>query len=717
MALNSHYSNRLKNAVDTIFQDAAKKFYDIFTSNDFYDIADKSNGLTPEQRDQVPTEEQKRFTQFSNALSQMMQHILGNPDNGLLSVTVQTIIDQLDARASMTAGSVQTLGTALAVIPPTASVKGGMEATESSIGGMMGISPYHPDMIPPLSIGMPALPALPALSFKFGFFQPNYNFLYDHELHKSHVIYQKSNFLYIGPGIKLTGQSEQLLKKVFSVAGADTKGNPVGDNVGGITSEDFQKILSASKTSDFNSAIKNSPSLTEVQMRSCFNRYVQATVWDVLTNPHSWAYGHWGAIAHNSCPEPVKTAVLSFMWTEGLSLVPKKNDVAALVSYLTTVGVMYLIGYSHPYRLTPIGIDMDSSGSLIEQSNNYVDIAGFATDKKIANTYFTLVADIISRYTSLGVDPGVGNKMRERRMAEAQLIYSYVGFPMPDTRKSGDPISLYGADLNILGPQYQEQALIARKFDVITSPNFKFYRYGNQNPPGGQGPGGSLGSPEQVTANISFSASARKDVVPDSILTYLKSLMDRAGVKSATITSTARTPEDQARAMYNNLSMVGNTIHYGAAGTAVVDSFYTATNSGKSPQQVQQAMIDTIKQSPPARISRHCADFNEFIVIDISPKSIFPANRAGMLESVLRTEKAKGSFINQVLSPAQGDPALHVEIKRAGFEYKTYANDALPENEFTINSPIYNTRSAWRAPISNDLVYAANNTNGSPGIN
>ena len=136
-------------------------------------------------------------------------------------------------------------------------------------------------------------------------------------------------------------------------------------------------------------------------------------------------------MVNNACPEPVKTAVCDYIWNQGLALEPGKSDESALISYLVTMGVYYLIGYQYTVRVTPTSVDMDLKGNAITAgSNGYSDTVGLLTDKGIANTYFTWAAEVIIRSTNLTTDDTLGVSLRKRRIDEANLIFKHVGLPV-----------------------------------------------------------------------------------------------------------------------------------------------------------------------------------------------------------------------------------------------------------------------------------------------
>ena len=76
------------------------------------------------------------------------------------------------------------------------------------------------------------------------------------------------------------------------------------------------------------------------------------------------------------------------------------------------------------------------------------------------------------------------------------------------------------------------------------------------------------------------------------------------------ISSTARTPEEQVNAMYNNLKNK-QTCNYDPAGRAV-----------ESRYPDKQKVLKEVYRQGPSKVSKHCADFRQLNVIDIAPSSV-----------------------------------------------------------------------------------------------
>jgi hypothetical protein len=161
-------------------------------------------------------------------------------------------------------------------------------------------------------------------------------------------------------------------------------------------------------------------------------------------------------------------------------------------------------------------------------------------------------------------------------------------------------------------------------------------------------------------ANLTYGPNANPAAVSAHSQTVLGEIMAAAGVTSAQITSTARTPEDQARAMYDNLQTHGVEAQkalYGKNGDQVIDSYAAAVAAGMTREQTLQAMVDKINELGPSNVSRHLADPSQLNVVDIAPSSI-PAGLREAFQEAIRAHAGVSKF----LGPGDGDPAYHIEI-------------------------------------------------------
>lgn len=159
-------------------------------------------------------------------------------------------------------------------------------------------------------------------------------------------------------------------------------------------------------------------------------------------------------------------------------------------------------------------------------------------------------------------------------------------------------------------------------------------------------------SPHDVGAvadvTVAYGPNADAGVVAAGMLDAVKDGLRVAGQPNATITSTARTPADQARAMFNNLANPANTIAqnvatqlgiYAAPGDAVVNVF-AAQAAGMTHAQVnanraaiEAAMLAEIDAQGCGNVSRHCGDPAVVSVIDVGAGA-FAANGARFFQAV-----------------------------------------------------------------------------------
>jgi hypothetical protein len=148
---------------------------------------------------------------------------------------------------------------------------------------------------------------------------------------------------------------------------------------------------------------------------------------------------------------------------------------------------------------------------------------------------------------------------------------------------------------------------------------------------------------------IGYGAHANAAVVSAAMIDIIKDGLRAAGQRTATITSTARTPADQARAMFVNLTKPPNPISvnvanqlelYAPPGDAVINTFVNQTQN-LTPQQIMQnaaaiqaAMVQEINSQGPRRVSLHCADPSQISVVDIVASAFNPNNGPRFVNAV-----------------------------------------------------------------------------------
>lgn len=161
--------------------------------------------------------------------------------------------------------------------------------------------------------------------------------------------------------------------------------------------------------------------------------------------------------------------------------------------------------------------------------------------------------------------------------------------------------------------------------------------------------------------SIKFGPKANQAVVSVHTLGVLTEILNAANLSSCLITSTSRTPADQARIMFNNIVNKGVDAQkslYKAAGKSVIDEYVRAKQAGKNGVQIKAAMEAKIIAIGPEKVSHHCADPAKLNVVDIAPSSL--ANKLAF-EKATKAAQAK-STVSKFLTPGNNDPAYHLEI-------------------------------------------------------
>lgn len=676
-----HFDGRLKEAITNAVEKVKEKaFYECLKAHGFYDVADPDNGLKDWERASVPDYNQNRMTALAEAIADMFADILGNDEYGIMSVAMEGIVNKLDLRSSMTASEMDVVGGALGGLTFGAS-ESARQSISSAVAAAMGGNKFDPDVIPPISFGLSGLPFSLSNIYKPGMLSPNYDFLYEWEPEKHDGFYAVGNELYLGPGIPIAlgGTAKILiLRSVFGVPNVDKKCQPEGDIEGGLTLEQFgiiQKVMDMNARDALELDEVKEFKLNDKQMRASYYRYIHFILWGPLSNQNNWGYLHWGAIVNNACPEPVKTAVASYLRTEGLAIDPNINPEAFAICHCLNAGMAYHIGRDTPVTL--VGLDGQKVTAYNKTERQTIPCAkgvaeqypGVKKDSKLANLHFTLIADILAHLTKGSSEND--EALRKRRVAEANLIYNYVGLPKITY---GDPVGKYKTEL--LGRAAAKRGLIS----LMTS---RLYAYKNE------------------VANLVSGADIRiiyqnKDIDPNKnilqertkdVLKYAGAL---AGVKTMPISSLYRPPEKQGATMAENWHS-GNRIHYGPAGTQV-NSVYVddaRRHPGSKPgfvsderfrTETKAAMVKKCKELCAAGqvVSRHCWDYTKVQAVDISSKQLkvefkYSEDTLIRLGQVFLMLKQQGVLKNYIApdglgSPGAktGEPAFHIEVWTSG---------------------------------------------------
>jgi hypothetical protein len=169
---------------------------------------------------------------------------------------------------------------------------------------------------------------------------------------------------------------------------------------------------------------------------------------------------------------------------------------------------------------------------------------------------------------------------------------------------------------------------------------------------------------------INFGANADPAAVSAAMTDLVKDALRASGQASATISSTARGPEDQARAMFQNLTRAGRTIQqninaqlviYAAAGDAVINTFANAVQGMTREQiiaqsaQIQAAMVAEINNQGCGNVTRHCADPTTLSVVDVGA-SVFNNSNAPLFISAVQARATR------LIDERSTNSCFHIEL-------------------------------------------------------
>jgi hypothetical protein len=151
----------------------------------------------------------------------------------------------------------------------------------------------------------------------------------------------------------------------------------------------------------------------------------------------------------------------------------------------------------------------------------------------------------------------------------------------------------------------------------------------------------------------------------------LLGIMDKARVDSVLITSTVRSPADQARVMYDNLEAWHNLSEgkekkdkdpkklYRAGGIYVIGVYDHQKAMGANAEAVKHAMVGAIIEMGPEHVSAHCTNDPMKCVFDVAPSSVPEEKKKSFANQISVTSGVMKFFMPPV------DPAFHIEINLA----------------------------------------------------
>lgn len=159
------------------------------------------------------------------------------------------------------------------------------------------------------------------------------------------------------------------------------------------------------------------------------------------------------------------------------------------------------------------------------------------------------------------------------------------------------------------------------------------------------------------TVQITFGPNAKSTALTDFSRGVLTDILRAAGLSRAVISSTSRSPSEQARVMFANLEQQGIEAQrrlYKEPGRKVIEVYRQGKQAGKNAAAIQALMTAEIIRLGPTTVSRHASDPKILNVFDVAPSSI--TNRPSF-EAKVRAENRVAKFL---LPP--NDPGYHLEI-------------------------------------------------------
>lgn len=163
---------------------------------------------------------------------------------------------------------------------------------------------------------------------------------------------------------------------------------------------------------------------------------------------------------------------------------------------------------------------------------------------------------------------------------------------------------------------------------------------------------------------ISYLGNIKK--LPAKFENKILSVLNSIGLDSISISSTFRSPESQAIAMYQNVLSQGIDSQrklYGQAGNKVLDTLELKKNYGYGQSDIIKSMTDTINHVGVKSVSAHLTSNPESgVAFDILPDSI-PANKKVLFENAMK------KITSKFLSPGStiGENVYHGEMVAIGF--------------------------------------------------
>lgn len=158
-----------------------------------------------------------------------------------------------------------------------------------------------------------------------------------------------------------------------------------------------------------------------------------------------------------------------------------------------------------------------------------------------------------------------------------------------------------------------------------------------------------------------FKYASTAKPLPPAAEDMLNHVLEKCDFTGALVTSTVRTPEDQARIMYDNIETHGvaaqRALYKPSGGGLIIDVYEHQKAMGATPDAVKHAMAQKIIEIGPEHVSAHCTVDPNKSVFDVAPSSI-PDNRMKMFGNQVSVMPRLIKFLRPPV-----DPAFHIELK------------------------------------------------------
>lgn len=178
-----------------------------------------------------------------------------------------------------------------------------------------------------------------------------------------------------------------------------------------------------------------------------------------------------------------------------------------------------------------------------------------------------------------------------------------------------------------------------------------------------------------VKVKLGFAPSLSPDsvaIVSEATKNALSVAAEFSNNPQVIITSTIRTPQRQAQAMYDNLER-GIRIRYAAPGREVIAIYDELKAQKLSRKEIIDAMVKRIimLSLKGQRVSKHCVSTDQYAkmnIVDISTKMPNPRDMAKELAQNPKVKKIitpfHSNYNSDKISIDVSEPAIHIEIEQ-----------------------------------------------------